>query len=193
EPVPNIVSVNIDDGAGAYLAMRHVLQNGHRRIVILGIASGKHGRFTSYVGTLHERIAGYRAALQEFGLDIDGEHVRLIECICTHEGGQNGFAQGWAHRPTAVVAMADTIAIGALDAARAAGVRVPDDLSIIGFDDLPASRLTNPPLTTIHQPIAEKGEYAARQLLEILRGNPPADHYTFPTHLIERESVARRG
>ncbi len=192
EAAPNVVSVNIDDAGGAYQAMRYVLERGHRQIAILGIASGKHGRFTTYVGTLRNRVSGYRAALNEFGLDIDGEYVRLIECTCTPEGGRNGFAYCWADRPSVIVAMADTIAIGALEAARAAGVHVPDELSIIGFDDLPTAKLTNPTLTTIHQPIGEKGEYAAYQLLEILTGNTPTAQYTFPTHLVERASVVLR-
>lgn len=193
ELVPSIVSVNIDDALGAYQAMRYILEQGHRRITILGIKSGKHGRFTTYVGTLHGRISGYRAALGEFGLDIDGEQVRLVECVCTYEGGQSGFNACWAgSHPTAVVAMADIIALGALSAASAGGVRVPDEVSIIGFDDLPMTNLTHPALTTIHQPIAEKGEYAASQLLEILSGSTPGAHRTFPTHLVERGSVARR-
>ncbi|MFN8449075.1 MAG: LacI family DNA-binding transcriptional regulator [Anaerolineae bacterium] len=193
ESVPGIVSVNIDDAQGAYLAMRYALEQGHRRLAILGIKSGKHGRFHTYVGTLHQRISGYRAALNEFGLDIDGEQVRLIECACTYEGGQTGFAGCWTgNSPTAIITMADIIAIGALGAAHEAGVRVPQDVSIIGFDDLPITNLTDPALTTIHQPIAEKGEYAASQLLEILNGSASGAHRTFPTHLIERGSVARQ-
>jgi alanine racemase len=190
EAVAGVASVNIDDAQGAYLAMRHVLERGHRRITILGIESGKHARYTTYVGTLGERISGYRAALEEYGLDIDGQQVRLIECACTLEGGKSGFMRCWAERPTVMVAMADIIAVGALEAASAAKVHIPEILSIIGFDDLPIASLTSPPLTTIHQPATEKGEYAANQLLEILTGQFPTPHYKFPTYLVERASVA---
>ncbi len=191
EPVAHIPCINVDDQTGAYQAMKHVLEQGHRRITILGIESGRHGRFQTYVGTLQRRVSGYRAALAEFGLDIDGRDVRLIECACTLEGGRSGFARLWPGKPTAVVAMADVIALGVLEAAQAGGARVPDDLSIIGFDDLPLAALTNPPLTTIHQPIIEKGEFAAELLLAILAGDaaiPPRD---FPTRLVERQSVRR--
>lgn len=190
EAVSDIVSVNIDDAQGAYLAMRHVLERGHRRITILGIESGKHGRYATYVGTLRERIFGYRTALKEFGLDIDGQQVKLLECACMLEGGKSGFIRCWAERPTAIVAMADIIAVGALESAIAAGVSVPETLSIIGFDDLPMASLTNPPLTTIHQPIAEKGEHAASQLLGILKGQTPTSHPHFSVNLVERASVA---
>jgi alanine racemase len=191
EPVPNIVSVNTDDAGGAYQAMRYILEQGHRRIAIFGITSGKHGNFNSYIGTLHERISGYRRALQEFDLDIDGEHVRLFECDCSFEGGQHGFTRCWeAQQPTAIVAMADIIAIGALNTASKTGVQVPDELSIIGYDDLPTAHLTTPKLTTIHQAIAEKGEYAATQLLAILANNEPTLRHLFSTHLVERDSVA---
>lgn len=191
EPVAHIPCINVDDETGAYQAMRYVLEQGHRKITILGIESGKHGRFQTYVGTLQRRTSGYRRALAEFGLDIDGRDIRLIECACTRDGGRAGFTRLWPGRPTAVVAMADVIALGALEAAAAAGVRVPDEVSIMGFDDLPLAGLTNPPLTTIHQPIIAKGEFAAQLLLATLAGDEPPLARDFPTHLVERATVAR--
>lgn len=191
EPVDHIACINVDDETGAYQAMRHVLEEGHRKITILGIESGKHGRFQTYVGTLQRRTSGYRAALAEFGLDIDGHNVRLIECMCTREGGRSVFPKLWAGKPSAVVAMADIIAIGVLEAAQAGGLRVPADLSIMGFDDLPLAGLTNPPLSTIHQPIIEKGEFAAKLLLATLADDAPILPHNFATHLVARQSVAR--
>ncbi|MBE0691109.1 MAG: LacI family DNA-binding transcriptional regulator [Anaerolineae bacterium] len=191
EPFPGVACVNIDDTAGAYQAMHHVLERKHRRIAILGIASGKRGRYKSYVGTLQGRIAGYQAALAEIGLAIDDENVRLFECACTHEGGRRGFDRCWrAMQPTAIITMADVLAAGALEAASAASIPVPQRVSIVGFDDLPFTRLTNPPLTTIHQPIHNKGEFAANLLFDILNNGAELTQYVFPTHLVERETVA---
>lgn len=193
EPYPSAPCVNIDDTSGSYDAMKYVLEQGHRQITILGIESGKFGEYELYVGTLHNRITGYRAALAEFGLDIDGESVRLIECACTREGGAQAFAQCFdsTHSPTVIVAMADIIALGALEAAAQQGIRVPEALSIIGFDDIALTRWTSPPLTTVHQPVFEKGEYATRLLLARLAGDVSVEHHVLPTTLVVRGSVSQ--
>lgn len=190
EPYSGAACVNIDDRSGAYAAMRHVLDHGHRRIAILGILSGKRGHFKEYVGTIAYRIAGYRRALNEFGLDIDQKHVRLVECACTIEGGQAGFNQLLHWKPTAIVAMADVIAAGVMEAAEQHGIRIPDELSVVGYDDLPLARWLNPPLTTVAQPIFEKGQFATELLLKIMDGTGTTEEFTFPTHLVERASVA---
>jgi alanine racemase len=191
EPYGDVACVNTDDEAGAYLAMRHVLEHGHRRITILGIESGKHGQIETYVGTLQRRVSGYRKALAEYGLDIDGQQVQLLECSCTFSGGRDGFAQCWGDfHPTAIVAMADVQAVGALEAARVAHVRVPEQLSVVGFDNVPIATFSWPPLTTVHQPIHEKGDYAASVLLDIIAGGAPPTQRIFPTRLVERSSVA---
>ncbi len=191
DPTPDAACVNIDDVQGAYSAMKHVLDHDHRRIDIYGIESGKHGDFETYVGTLQHRIQGYRLALQEVGLDIDGQTVRLIECPCDRDGGQAAFAQSWGSdsRPTAIVAMADIIALGALEAAEQRGARVPDALSVVGYDDLPISQWCSPPLTTVRQPILEKGRFATELLLERLNGKSAGLQHVLPTTLIERGSV----
>ena len=91
----------------------------------------------------------------------------MVIAPTTIEGGRQAFHEAWADglRPTAVLAMSDATAIGALHAAREARIRVPDELSIVGFDDIDMARYTDPPLTTIHQPIHQKGEEAVRLLL----------------------------
>ncbi len=106
-----------------------------------------------------------------------------------------GFNTAWRarQRPTAIVAMADIIAIGALRAARERGVGVPDDLSLIGYDDIEPGALTCPALTTIRQPTVEKGHVAAELLIQrIEQEDDPAEHITLPVELIERQSFARR-
>ncbi len=192
EPHAGAPCVNIDDASGAYDVMKHVLEHGHRNITILGIESGKHGDYAHYVGTLQYRIQGYRQALAEYGLDIDGDAVRLVECACTREGGYAALpgCLDVPHPPTAIIAMADVIAIGALEAAAAAGIEVPSALSITGFDDLPTSQWTRPALTTVHQPITEKGEFAMRRLLARLGGDMAVEHHVLPTTLVVRASVS---
>ena len=193
EPYAGAPCVNIDDTSGSYAAMKHVLEQGHRKITILGIESGKFGEYTQYAGTLHSRIEGYRAALGEYGLEVDGETVRLVECACTREGGAHGLEECLRGntQPTALVAMADIIALGALEAAAARGIPVPEELSIIGFDDLALAQWTNPPLSTVRQPVFEKGEYAIRLLLARIAGDNTVSHHLLPTNLIVRQSVGR--
>lgn len=192
EPYPGAACVNIDDTSGAYEVMEHVLDNGHRDILILGIESGKYGNIEEYVGTIQHRVAGYRAALQEYGLDIDGKQVRLIECPCTAEGGREALEsfQMLVAPPTAIVAMADIIALGVLEAVREQGIRVPEDLSVVGYDDLPIARWLNPPLTTVQQPTLEKGRAATRLLLQVMAGSAEKTEVVLPTRLVKRSSVA---
>jgi alanine racemase len=196
DPTPDIPCVNIDDEAGAYAAMSYALQNGHRDIAILGIRSGHHGDYRKYAGTLHRRITGYTRALDEARLSLENPSIRLVEVECDAEGGHDGFHAVWGSRwrPTAIVAMADIIAIGAMRAARALGVAVPDDVSLIGYDDIEPSALTCPALTTIRQPTIEKGRVAAGLLIQRIEDEEHrAEHVTLPVELIERQSFARRG
>jgi len=195
DPTPGIPCVNIDDEAGAYAAMSYALQHGHRDIAILGIRSGHHGDYQKYAGTLHRRVTGYAQALNEFDLSLEDPGIRLVEVECDANGGYEGFTTVWQSRwhPTAIVAMADIIAIGALRAARELGVCVPDDLSLIGYDDIEPSALTCPALTTIRQPTVEKGRVAAELLIQrIEREETLAEHITLPVKLIERQSFAWR-
>ncbi|HEX2646190.1 MAG TPA: substrate-binding domain-containing protein, partial [Candidatus Dormibacteraeota bacterium] len=97
------------------------------------------------------------------------------------------------HRPraTAVLAMSDMTAIGAMSAAQAAGLTVPDDLSVVGFDDVPAAAWTNPPLTTVRQPIIEKGRLAAALLIQRMGGQAVESPAPLSTTLVIRNSTAR--
>lgn len=98
-------------------------------------------------------------------------------------------------RPTAVLSMSDAAAAGVLQAARHLGLRVPADLSVVGFDDLPLTRFTDPPLTTVHQPVRRKGEEAARMLLAALAASSAkaAEHRVLETRLVVRQSTAPPG
>lgn len=191
DPVEGVACVNVDDENGACAAMTHLLERGHRKIGILGIRSPQRGRWEKYTGTLHRRMNGYTRALAEYGLRVGDSGARLIECEVSEEGGKHGFERlikrGGA--PTAIVAMSDLIAIGALEFALSRGIRVPDDLSLVGFDDIPEVSWVQPPLTTIRQPTQEKGRTAAKLLLDlVVRGGAPR-HVVLETELVVRGSV----
>lgn len=179
---PARARVTIDNAAGAQAGMRLLLDQGHRQIVYL---SGG----TIYRDT-HERLSGIDAALAEIGLcrdDIHVEHGSFSETF-----GQEATARLLIERPdiTAIFAGDDDVAAGALLALKAAGKRVPEDVSLLGFDDNFHARHLTPGLTTVRQPVDEAGRVATRLLLSILDGEPVAEPViTIPTELIRRHSV----
>jgi alanine racemase len=192
EAPADVPSVNVDDRSGAYAVMRHILERGHRRIAVICIESGKAGHIEQYTGTLAARLAGYRAALEAYGLSLDSPGIQVIEAATTWEGGQNAFERLWSAgpRPTAIVAMSDIIAIGVMDAATEHQLQLPRDLSVAGFDDLPDTRHMRPGLTTVRQPVEEKGRLAADVLVAALAKDCPVNHHMLPTELVIRQSVA---
>ena len=109
----------------------------------------------------------------------------------TLEGGDMAFAKAWAEgaRPTAVLAASDIMAIGAMRAAKRLGLRIPEDLEVIGFDDIPLAAASDPALTTVHQPIADKGRVATRLLIRELDEGGPRERIVLPTELLLREST----
>jgi alanine racemase len=192
EAPEDVPSVNVDDRSGAQAVMRHVLAKGHRQIALVCIESGKAGHVEEYTGTLAARLSGYRAALAEYGLSLDDPGVRLVEAPTSWEGGQAAFEQIWNanERPTAIVAMSDIIAIGLMDAAKTHRLHLPRDLSVAGFDDLPDARHMRPELTTVRQPVEEKGRLAAEVLVAALQKENGVKHHVLPTELVIRQSVA---
>jgi len=192
EPLDGVPGVNVDDRAGARAVMQHVLDQGHRRIAILGFESGENGVWQRWRGTMRWRMEGYADALATVGLSPESPDVHILECENNLQGGTEAFRQLWGTnpRPTAVVAMSDIMALGVLKAAQEGGVRVPDQLSVAGYDNVPGAELTVPPLTTVHQPSVEKGERAAALLVRLLAGETVNDHITLPTRLVVRASVA---
>jgi alanine racemase len=192
EAPADVPSVNVDDRSGARAVMSHVLDQGHRRIAVICIESGKAGHVEQYTGTLAARLAGYREALEARGLALDAPGIRVVEAATSWEGGQTAFEQLWdsGQRPTAIVAMSDIIAIGVMDAAKARRLDLPRDLSVAGFDDLPDARHMLPGLTTVRQPVEEKGRLAADVLVAALAKTGAVKHHLLPTELVIRESVA---
>ncbi len=193
EPTEGVACVNVDDEGGAYAALRHVIDLEHRQIGLLGIRSPQRGQWAKYVGTLKRRVAGYQRALTESGLSLSDRSVRLTECDVSLDGGRAGFHRLWTRgkQPTAIVAMSDLVAIGALEAAREVSVSIPDQLSIIGFDDIPQASHVLPSLTTIRQPAREKGRLAADLLIALVNGDAVPRHIVLQTRLVERHSTTQ--
>ncbi|HYF66448.1 MAG TPA: substrate-binding domain-containing protein, partial [Herpetosiphonaceae bacterium] len=138
-----------------------------------------------------ERLDGYAAALRAHGLAYDPALVVGGDFL--EASGHAALRQLLAldQPPTAIFASSDSMAIGAMRAAAEAGLRLPEDLSIIGFDDIPEAAAHAPALTTIRQPLQEMGRIAVRQLIEQIEDpERPAAHIELPTRLIERDSCA---
>lgn len=182
-PGPEVPSVGATNWAGGLAATEHLLEVGHRRIaVIAGPASYLCSR---------ARIDGYRSALDRAGIAYDPELVRHGDF--QHEGGfqRGGELLDLDGPPTAIFAGSDQQALGVYEAARQRGLRVPQDVSVIGFDDLPVARWLSPPLTTVRQPLTEMGRAAAEMLVQLVDGMPlRTQRVELATELIVRESTA---
>jgi DNA-binding LacI/PurR family transcriptional regulator len=175
-------SVSIDNPEAARRLTRHMIALGHRRIGYIGHRFGHQSDM--------DRLSGYRSAIQAAGLPFQKELV--VHAEATPESGQTSMKRllKLRRRPTAVFCYDDLTALGALDAARSAGVPVPEDLSVTGFDDLFVASYSAPPLTTIRQPMKDMGRRAAEILLGLLRGELAEKSVTFSGELIVRESTA---
>lgn len=179
-PQPGAVSVSIDNEAAAEAAVRHLIAAGHRRIAHLAGPGN--------TGLTRLRHAGYARALAEAGLPV--EHALVLPGDFTLASGRAAFARFAAldPRPTAIFCANDETAMGFVAAAHRTGVRVPDDVSVVGFDDIHFAKAFLPALTTIRQPRAEMGAAAMRLLLDILAGEAPAP-VRLPWEMVVREST----
>jgi alanine racemase len=180
-------AVNVDDAGGAEAAARHLLELGHRDLAIIVLPPTRSQ--AAYTPTAARRLAGYQAALSESGTPAP----YVVTAGISMAAGARAFETlpRGRHRPTGVLAMSDVAAIGLMSAAQSAGVRVPDDLSVVGYDDLPMSSWTNPSLTTVHQPIVEKGRLAARLLIQRMKGKAVESPRPLSTSLVVRHSTSR--
>jgi len=183
EPAPGVPSVGATNWNGGLAATRHLLELGHRRIGMIG---GPADMLCS-----RARIDGYKAALDTAGIPIDPELIRYGDFL-VNSGHDHGHALlDLDDPPTAIFAGSDLQAFGVFEAARQRGLRVPDDLSVVGFDDLPLARSAWPPLTTVRQPLQEMAALATRMVLTIGRGGTPEpSRVELATDLMVRESTA---
>jgi LacI family transcriptional regulator len=182
-PGINVPTIGATNWAGGLSATEHLLALGHRRI---GFIAGPKRLLCS-----RARLDGYGAGLAAAGLQMDPGLVRQGDFY--HE---SGFARAEEllrldQPPTAIFASSDQMAFGAYEAVRRHGLRVPDDVSVVGFDDLPESRWASPPLTTVRQPLAEMGLLAARMVLRLAQGEDiETPRVELATELVVRDSCA---
>ncbi|HUN07676.1 MAG TPA: LacI family DNA-binding transcriptional regulator [Aggregatilineales bacterium] len=179
----NSPSVDATNWQGAYDATTYLIKLGHRRI----------GFITGYLelSSATERLDGYRAALQHHRIPLDENLTVMGDYLTT--GGYAGAQKllNLAERPSAIFASNDLEAIGVMNAAHQRGLRIPGDISIIGFDDIPQASLVYPRLTTVRQPLVQIGQVAVRLLLErIDTPEKDARRVTLSTELVIRESCA---
>jgi LacI family transcriptional regulator len=178
---PSYPSVNIDNYGGALAMTAHLLAGGHRRIALIRGPERNHDA--------GERLRGFRAALAGGGVEWD--ETLLVAGDFTERAGHEAALRlltldPW---PTAIFAANDAMAVGALSALREAGVRVPEDMAVVGFDDVPIARYMTPALTTVRAMNGDLGAQAALRLFQWLDARPPvATHETLPTELAVRQS-----
>jgi LacI family transcriptional regulator len=182
-PDADVVSIGSTNWSGALNAVDHLLQLGHTRIgAIIGNPNAVFGG---------ARLHGYRAALANAGLAFEPDLVRSGPVTFDAARQDSLLMLQRPDRPTAIFATSDVEALGVLEAARELGIRVPDQLSVISFDDTVLARMSAPPLTVISQPFAEMGRVATQMLLQLAAGQRPASHrIELATKLVVRESTA---
>lgn len=181
-PDLDVPTIGATNWTGAVTATEHLIQQNHRRI---GFVAGRPGLWCS-----RARLDGYRAGLDAAGIAVDPGLI-----ITGDFDYSSGFAAGAellanAEPPTAIFAASDQMALGVYEAARQRGLRIPDDLSVIGFDDLPEAGWASPPLTTVRQPLSEMGMLAARTLVRLIgRETVESPRIELSTKLVTRASV----
>ncbi|HUF27399.1 MAG TPA: LacI family DNA-binding transcriptional regulator [Gemmatimonadaceae bacterium] len=175
-------ALTIQNFRGASAMVRHLIGLGHRRIAMIRGAARNHDA--------SERLRGYRAALKRAGIERQSELERTGDF--TEESGYQAAAELalLRHRPTAVFAANDSMAIGAMSALRDAGVSIPDEMAVAGFDDIPIARYMSPPLSSVRVPIGELGERATEMVLDKVRAKTPQvrRRETLATVLVIRSS-----
>jgi DNA-binding LacI/PurR family transcriptional regulator len=184
DPGGVIYSTAVDDVYGARLAVEHLIGWGHRRIGYVGVSNRPKSN--------RHRLRGYREALAPAGIDFDPALAFVSSEIDDHaRQGEAALQPLRDAGATAIFAYNDMTAIGLLAACHKFGLTVPDDLSIIGFDDIDMAVYTTPPLTTIRQPRFELGRRAMQMMLELLDGQTP-ENQILPGELVVRQTTARK-
>jgi LacI family transcriptional regulator len=180
-------SLCVDNFGGAYAMVSHLVEEGHRRIALI---EGAAGNFDTT-----ERERGYRAALQKHGIEPDA--ALQVPGDFTEFSGYEAVRRILEVRPapTAIFAANDAMAIGALSALRDAGVRVPEQMAVAGFDDIPIARYLRPPLTSVNVSIHQLGARAVSHLLSVVEGASPSARHreVLPTRVVVRESTRAAG
>ncbi|AEC01672.1 LacI family DNA-binding transcriptional regulator [Parasphaerochaeta coccoides] len=193
-PSEGMPSVNINEVEAAYLIMREVLKAGHQSIVIIALNKDSFEAADKSMNVPTLRLKGYHKALREAGIDPQGEEVAHLVCDTTLEEGRRmgQIVYAMERRPTAVVSMSDIVAIGAILHFHESGLLVPDDMSVVGFDDIPEASFITPRLTTIRQSSVEKGTLAAQALFRAINGEEiESNRMELSFTIQERESLKK--
>jgi LacI family transcriptional regulator len=178
-----VLSVAAANFAGSRDATNHLVELGHRRIGVITAAPA--------LAAGEDRMAGHSSALAQVGALVDAELIRGGEPIAATGHKEGGELLDLEPRPTAIVCFNDKVAVGVLSAAAERGLRVPADLSVVGFDDIDVSQATTPRLTTVRQPLQELGRMAVTALMRVLDGHDAeALHIELATELVIRDSTA---
>lgn len=176
-----VVEVIVDNFHGALSAVNHLLSLGRQRIAYInGIPELQASR---------DRLRGYKVALQEYGLELNPKQI--VTGNFTWEGGYEAMKELLSSCPhvDSVFAASDSMAIGAIRAIREQGLRVPEDIAVVGFNDVPLAAQVDPPLTTVRQPIGEMGEIACHLLIQLIEGKViPHRKVILQTQLVVRGS-----
>ncbi|WP_028651239.1 LacI family DNA-binding transcriptional regulator [Nocardioides halotolerans] len=187
DPAADAPSVNVDDRGGATAAAQHLVDLGHTRVAILTLrveGVPKDNR------PARERLVGWRAPLEAAGIEPE---------VCAASYRRRGTVEQEARalldrpgRPTAILCFSDAFAVATIQVAHSLGLRVPEDLSVVGYDDSPLALASQPQLTTVHQEVASKGHEAVRLLMGVMGTNPPEEpeRVLLPTRLVIRDSTA---
>jgi LacI family transcriptional regulator len=176
---PRASFVEVDNVSGAYMAVTHLVRLGRRRI---GLIAGPSGSLAA-----EDRQRGFLNALLERRVPVD-ENL-IIHGDFTETSSYEAMQRLLRHEPDAVFVASDSMALGALRGLREAGKRVPDEVAVVGFDDMPQAATADPPLTTIRQPIQRAGVLAVEMLTDVLEnGSEPPRRIILPTELVIRDS-----
>jgi LacI family transcriptional regulator len=182
-PSARVTSVGSTNFAGGLAATQHLLDLGHRRIAYLG---GPANAICNQA-----RMQGYRGAMEAAGAPAPDAYVRMGRFSYEHGIVGGAALLDLPEPPTAVFAGSDETALGVIEAARIRALRVPEELSVVGFDDTPVARLAAPPLTTVRQPLREMGAVAVRTALRLAAGERAYSHHVeLATELVVRQSTA---
>ena len=191
EPTPTAPSVNVDDRGGARAAAQHLVDLGHTRVGIITLRSGFDIEGVPTENRpARERMIGWREALEAAGIEPTVHAARFRPQLSVDEIAHDLL--GRPDRPTAVLCFSDAFAATTMQVAQELGLRVPEDLSIVGYDDSPLATASRPQLTTVHQEVASKGHEAVRALVAVMSNDPPktTERILLPTSLVVRQSTA---
>jgi LacI family transcriptional regulator len=182
-PQPDVTSVGSTNFAGGMAAAQYLLSLGHRRIAYIG------GPPTSACN--QARMSGFRSAMDAVGAPVPKDYIWLSNFLYDDGLAGGSTMLDLPEAPTAIFAGCDEVAVGVMEAARARGLRIPDDLSVVGFDDTQVARHASPQLTTVKQPLREIGAVAVRTALQLAEGGRVDSHHVeLATTLIVRGSAA---